>query len=194
LSRADLVEPDPVAAACLDALRARGETVSTAESLTAGLVCATIATVPGASDCLRGGLAAYATDVKSSALGVDPALLEQHGAVSAQCAEAMARGARGLFASDWAVATTGVAGPAEQEGQRVGTVFLAAATPHGKAVTRALRLPGGRDDIRRGAVRAALDLLLEQVAECPAKHAVEDTDEHAARARRDAPDLPVDQG
>jgi nicotinamide-nucleotide amidase len=190
LSQADPAKPDPAAVACLDALRARGETVSTAESLTAGLACATLATVPGASDCLRGGLAAYVTDVKASVLGVDAALIEQYGAVSAQCAAAMAHAARVLFASDWAVATTGVAGPAEQEGQPVGTVFVAAATPHDVAVTRELSLAGSRDDVRRGAVRAALDLLLEQAVEPAVEHAVE----RSGPTRRAAPDLPVDQG
>jgi nicotinamide-nucleotide amidase len=157
---ADSSGPDPVAAACLDAFRARGETVSTAESLTAGLLCATLATVPGASDALRGGLAAYATDVKTSVLGVDAAVVERHGVVSAECAEAMARCARVLFDADWAVATTGVAGPTEQDGRPVGTVFVAAAGPSDMAVVRALTLGGNRDRIRREATGAALSLLL----------------------------------
>jgi nicotinamide-nucleotide amidase len=153
-----------VAAACIDSLRSRGETVATAESLTAGLVCATLATVPGASDCLRGGLAAYATDIKSSVLGVDAALIERYGVVSAECAEAMARCARSLLAADWAVSTTGVAGPTEHDGRPVGTVFVAVAGPPGgeiRSALRALSLPGGRQEVRRGAVDEALGLLLE---------------------------------
>jgi nicotinamide-nucleotide amidase len=159
--------PFPTAAICLDILRSRGETLATAESLTAGLVCAALATVPGASDSLRGGLAAYATDVKSSVLGVDAALIERHGVVSAECAEAMAWRARDLFAADWAVATTGVAGPAMQDGRPVGTVYVAVAGPRDGAVDSAVRglsLPGDRAAVRQGAVDRALDLLLETVA------------------------------
>lgn len=156
-------QPDAVAAACLEALRARGETLATAESLTAGLVCATLASVPGASDCLRGGLAAYATDVKSSVLGVDPALIDRHGAVSAECAAAMARCATRLFGADWAAATTGVAGPTEQDGRPVGTVFVAVAGPAGESEVGALALSGDRAFIRRAAADAALELLLAHV-------------------------------
>jgi nicotinamide-nucleotide amidase len=157
--------PDPVAAACLDALRTRGESVATAESLTAGLVCATIATVPGASDSLRGGLAAYASDVKASVLKVDSALIDRFGAVSAECAAAMAHGARRLFAADWAVATTGVAGPAEQDRQPVGTVFVAVAGPSDDPMVGAFKLPGDRARVRRGAVQEALSLLLQALRE-----------------------------
>lgn len=163
----DPSRPHPVAAACVDVLRARGETVSTAESLTAGLVCATLATVAGASDCLRGGLAAYASDVKASVLGVDPDLIARHGVVSAECAEAMARAARGLFGADWAIATTGVAGPTEQEGKPVGTVFVSVAGPAGEAVVDALTLHGNRDQVRRETVDAALSRLLDLVAATP---------------------------
>jgi nicotinamide-nucleotide amidase len=147
-----------VAAGCLDALRAREETVSTAESLTAGLVCSTIAAVPGASDCLRGALVAYATQVKSSVLGVDPQLIRDHGVVSAECAAAMADAARQLFASDWSIATTGVAGPTDQDGQPVGTVFVAVSGADGVQV-RALALTGDRAAIRRQSADGALDLL-----------------------------------
>jgi nicotinamide-nucleotide amidase len=156
-------EPDPLAAACLDALRAQSATVATAESLTAGLVCATIATVPGASDSLRGGLAAYAADVKTSVLGVDTAVIDRYGVVSAECAEAMAQCARRLFDADWAVATTGVAGPTEQDGRPVGTVFVAAAGPLAEAFVRGLILSGDRGRIRRDATSAALTLLLGEL-------------------------------
>jgi len=156
-------EPDAVAAACLDLLRARHATVATAESLTAGLVCATIGTVPGASDALRGGLAAYATAIKTSLLGVDAVVIDRHGVVSAECAEAMAQCARPLFDADWAVATTGVAGPTEQDGHPVGTAFVAVAGPRGEAVVRALALSGDRGRIRREAVSAALTLLLREL-------------------------------
>jgi nicotinamide-nucleotide amidase len=161
----DAAEPDPVAADCLDALRARGESLATAESLTAGLVCATLASVPGASDSLRGGLAAYATDVKASVLGVDSTLIDRFGAVSVECATAMAQCARRLFAADWAVATTGVAGPTEQDGRPVGTVFVAVAGPVGDPVVGSLMLAGDRDRVRRGAVHRALALLSRALAD-----------------------------
>jgi nicotinamide-nucleotide amidase len=153
---------DLVAGRCLDVLRDRGQTLATAESLTAGLVCATVASVPGASDCLRGGIAAYATDVKTSVLGVDPGLIAAHGVVSAECAASMADRARALLGADWAVATTGVAGPTGQDGQPVGTVYVAVAGP-AAAVVRRLATDGTRGQIRRAAVDAALGLLLESL-------------------------------
>jgi nicotinamide-nucleotide amidase len=157
---ADSLDADQsLAAACLDALRSRAQSVATAESLTAGLLCAAFASVPGASDCLRGGLAAYASDVKTSILGVDRAVVDRHGVISAQCALEMAARAQDLFGSDWAVATTGVAGPTEQEGRPVGTVYVAAAGPDADAV-EGMSLSGARDEIRRAAVDAALRLLL----------------------------------
>jgi nicotinamide-nucleotide amidase len=147
-----------LAARCLDQLRASGQTLATAESLTCGLVAATLAEVPGASAVLRGGLAAYATDVKVSVLGVDSDLIQRFGVISAECAEAMARRARELFAADWAVSTTGVAGPDRQEDRLVGTVFVAVAGPD-LLHSDSLRLSGDRDEIRVGAVRAALNAL-----------------------------------
>jgi nicotinamide-nucleotide amidase len=155
-----------IAASCVDALRQRAETLATAESLTAGLVCSTLAEVPGASDVLRGGLAAYATDVKVAVLGVDPAVVAEHGVVSAACVQEMARRACSLFASDWALATTGVAGPTEQEGRPVGTVFVAVCGP-GRLETRELTLAGTRDDVRRGAVGHVLSLLSSTLATTP---------------------------
>lgn len=149
----------------LDSLRARGQTLATAESLTAGLVSSTLAAVPGASDVLRGGLVAYATEVKSSVLGVDAALIEEHGVVSSACAGAMAERARVLFEADWAAATTGVAGPTEQDGRPVGLVFVAVAGPGGGAHTEAHRFSGGRNAVREAAVDAVLGLLAAVAAE-----------------------------
>lgn len=153
-----------LAAACLGLLRGAGSTLATAESLTAGLVCATLAAVPGASDVLRGGVAAYASDVKVAVLRVDSTIVAGHGVISAACAAAMAAGARDLLGAGWAVATTGVAGPAQQEGKPVGTVFIAVAGP-GVARVRELALTGCRDDVRRGSVRAALELLRCELSE-----------------------------
>ncbi len=155
----DPVDPgQQVAAHCLDLLRHAGATVATAESLTAGQISATLASVAGASDALRGGLTAYATDVKIAVLGVDAALVAAYGAVSTQCAEAMARQALELFHATWALSATGVAGPGEQEGKPAGTVFVGLAGPDGVRV-RALSLAGSRNQIRAATVQAALTLL-----------------------------------
>jgi PncC family amidohydrolase len=159
--------PSSDVAATLRLLEERGETLATAESLTAGLVSATIADVPGASAVLRGGLAAYASDVKVDVLGVAPGIVQVHGVVSAECAEAMAAGANRLFGTDWAVSTTGVAGPTEQEGKPVGTVFVAVA--HRERVrSRELRLAGDRATIRGGATAAVLELLAAELGDAEA--------------------------
>ena len=150
-------------ARCLDALRARGESLATAESLTAGLVSATIAAVPGASDVLRGGLTSYATDVKVSQLGVDAATIARHSVISAEVAEQMAVGARALFGSDWAVSATGVAGPDSQDGHPVGEVYVAVAAARLTRI-RGLQLAGDRAAIRQQAVDAALALLEARLA------------------------------
>jgi nicotinamide-nucleotide amidase len=135
--------------------------------LTCGLIAAALADVPGASAVLRGGLAAYATDVKTSVLGVDAALVETYGVISRQCAQAMADRAAALFRSDWAVASTGVAGPDSQEGHDVGTVYVAVVGP-AAAQSVALQLSGGRNSIRAATVDAALALLeSELVANTP---------------------------
>ncbi|MET7316431.1 CinA family protein [Streptomyces thermoviolaceus] len=152
-------------------LKDRGETVAVAESLTGGLVAAEITTVPGASAVFRGSVTAYATDLKHRLLGVDATLLAQHGAVDPQVAAQMAVGVRKALDADWGIATTGVAGPDPQDGRPVGTVFVAVAGPArgeegdgcgGK--TTALRLNGGRTEIRMETVRSVLALLLGQIA------------------------------
>jgi PncC family amidohydrolase len=157
------VSPDPddatLAQECLRLLIRRGDTVATAESLTAGLISATLAEVPGASAALLGGVATYATQAKTSVLGVSQSVIDQYGVISAQCAASMARAVRGLFEATWGVSATGVAGPDRQEDREVGTVYVGVAGPDGVEV-RALRLSGGRGDIRLGSVGQALDLLL----------------------------------
>ncbi len=140
------------------ALEARGETVSTAESLTGGLLCAYLTAAPGASATVRGGVVAYMTEVKNTVVGVDAQLLQRHGAVSAPTALALAQQARLMFGSTWAIATTGVAGPTEQEGKPVGLVFAAAAGPDTEAVTE-LRLNGDRVRIREQSCAAAIGVL-----------------------------------
>ncbi|MET8248973.1 CinA family protein [Streptomyces sp. NPDC005202] len=152
-------------------LTVRGETVAVAESLTGGLVAAEITSVPGASKVFRGSVTAYATELKHDLLGVDATLLAERGAVDPQVAAQMAAGARKALRADWGIATTGVAGPDPQDGQPVGTVFVAVdgpfATESGAArggKTASLRLNGGRAEIRMESVRSVLALLLEQLA------------------------------
>ena len=133
--------------------------MSTAESLTGGRVAAALTSVPGSSLSYRGGVVAFASDLKVSLLGVSQAVVEQHGVVSAECAVAMATGVRELSGSTYAVATTGVAGPAEQEGKAVGTVHVGLCGPSGTS-TVALHLAGEREEIASAGVEAALTPLV----------------------------------
>lgn len=152
-------------------LSVRGETLAVAESLTGGLVAAEVTAVPGASKAFRGSVTAYATELKHRLLGVDITLLEQYGAVNPQVAARMAAGVRTALGADWGIATTGVAGPDEQDGQPVGTVFVALDGPFrpdsgsaGGGKVEALRLNGSRAEIRMESVRSVLALLLEELA------------------------------
>ncbi|WP_326739227.1 CinA family protein [Streptomyces sp. NBC_01022] len=147
------------AAQVLRLLVSRGETLAVAESLTGGLVAAELTSVPGASQAFRGSVTAYATPLKSEVLGVDAELLAARGAVDAEVARQMAAGVRRALGADWGVATTGVAGPEPQDGQPVGTVFVAVCRPCDTGKVAALRLNGGRADIRRESVRSVLELL-----------------------------------
>ncbi|MFJ6465090.1 CinA family protein [Streptomyces sp. NPDC091387] len=147
------------AARVLRLLVERGETLAVAESLTGGLVAAELTSVPGASQAFRGSVTAYATPLKSEVLGVDPALLASRGAVDPEVASQMAAGVRRVLGADWGLATTGVAGPEQQDGRTVGTVFVAVCGPGGAAKVATLRLNGGRADIRNESVRSVLDLL-----------------------------------
>ncbi|MBV7699443.1 CinA family protein [Streptomyces sp. TRM70350] len=152
-------------------LTVRGETVAVAESLTGGLVAAELTAVPGASKAFRGSVTAYATALKHELLGVDATLLAQRGAVDPQVAAQMAAGVRKALGADWGIATTGVAGPEPQDGQPVGTVFVALDGPLGPGSGSAgggkvetLRLNGHRAEIRMESVRSVLALLLRELA------------------------------
>jgi len=140
----------------------RGQTMATAESLTGGLVAATVVDVPGSSKVLRGGLVVYATDLKHALAGVDADLLAAEGPVSPAVAIELARGARSRCGADWGVSTTGVAGPDSQDGVPVGTVYVAVSGPGAEEV-RELHLAGDRPTIRAAAVQAALSLLWERL-------------------------------
>ena len=159
---------DLLAAEALELLRRQGLTLGLAESLTGGFLGATLTAVPGSSAVLRGGLVAYATDVKAALLGVDAALLAREGPVHGEVARQMAQGAAALLGADVGLATTGVAGPGPQDGVPAGTVFVAVAWPAGARVAR-LALPGDREGIRRRSVRAALGLLVDGPGAVPGR-------------------------
>ncbi|CAO5228799.1 competence/damage-inducible protein A [Frankia sp. AgKG'84/4] len=159
-------DEDSLEAVVLGMLATRSATLAVAESLTGGLLAGRLTDVPGASGVLRGAVVAYATDVKGSALGVDPGLLATEGAVSARTAAAMAAGVRERLGADYGLATTGVAGPAAQEGKPPGTLHVGLAGPDG-IVTRSVRLPGDRARVRTYAVVTALDLVRRTLAGLP---------------------------
>jgi nicotinamide-nucleotide amidase len=140
----------------------RDETLAVAESLTGGLLAATIVDVPGSSEVFRGGLVVYATALKESLAGVPGGLLAERGPVDPDVARALAAGAKDRCGADWGLATTGVAGPEPQDGVPVGTVYVACAGP-GTSEVRRLRLSGDRAAVRNATVIAALDLLAELV-------------------------------
>ncbi|HMI99197.1 MAG TPA: nicotinamide-nucleotide amidohydrolase family protein [Gaiellaceae bacterium] len=151
----------PVEEHVLDAARALGLSLATAESCTGGLIAAHLTSVPGASDVFRGGIVAYENEVKLAQLGVPEETLAAHGAVSAETAAAMAAGARESLEADVAIADTGIAGPAGGTPEKpVGLVYLHASAP-GVERGRELRLPGDREAIRRRATAAALHLVRE---------------------------------
>lgn len=159
------------ASALITALIARGATVATAESLTGGLVCAALTSVPGSSAVVRGGVVSYAVGVKADLLGVDPDLLERQGAVDPAVAVQMAVGARRVLGSDYAVATTGSAGPDPDPGGPLsgpippGRGFVAVAGPAGEIVVGFSCEGEDRAGVRRDAVDAALGLLGRVLAE-----------------------------
>ncbi|MDN5794254.1 MAG: CinA family protein [Intrasporangium sp.] len=138
------------------------QTIACGESLTAGLVSATIADTPGASVVLLGGVVAYAAEVKVDLLGVPIALIAEAGTVDPRVAVAMAEGVRVRLGATWGVSTTGVAGPGPAEGKPTGTVHVAVAGPGGTE-SRALRLTGDRADIRAATVEHLLRLLVERL-------------------------------
>lgn len=156
--------PDSLSVEIIEVARAQGWTVGVAESLTGGLVTAALISVPGASVVVRGGIVAYAADLKSSVLRVPGHVISQHGTVSQQCAEAMSRGACDVLGATFALSTTGVAGPEPSEGHPPGTVHVAVSarvTAREEAtVHQALHTCGSRIDIRSHATYEGLSLLL----------------------------------
>jgi nicotinamide-nucleotide amidase len=139
-------------------LRERQATVATAESLTGGRLAVLLTTVPGSSTTFVGGVVSYATSMKIGVLGVPEQVVTDHGVVSAECAVAMARGVRSLSGATYGVSTTGVAGPAEQEGHPAGTVFVGLAGPDGVSAV-SLELVGDRGRIQDRTCTEALAAL-----------------------------------
>ncbi|MCL1600325.1 MAG: competence/damage-inducible protein A [Actinomycetia bacterium] len=144
-------------------LETRGWTIGTAESATGGLVGRRLTSLPGASATFRGSVVAYASDLKTSILGVPESTIEDHGVVSEATAEAMALGARSVLGVDVAVAVTGSAGPEPLE-QPVGTMIVAVATPT-RSIVRTLHLPGDRERVRTYTATGALHLVLRAILE-----------------------------
>jgi len=141
-------------------------TVATAESLTGGLLGAALSATPGASATYRGGAVLYATETKASVIDVPLALLAERGPVDPDVAVAMADGVRAKFDATYGLATTGVAGPSEQDGNPVGTVYIALVGPTGPIVSK-LQLAGRRERVRQQSVLTALDMLRRQLAGLP---------------------------
>ena len=138
----------------IETLKARGETVSVAESLTGGGLGHALTQVPGASQVFLGGIIAYTADVKVNFLGVPRPTIDEFSVVSEEVAIAMANGAREKIGTTWAISTTGVAGPGDYMGIREGTVWIAIAGPINQ--TLLLTLDGGRDGVRQGAISSAI--------------------------------------
>jgi nicotinamide-nucleotide amidase len=157
--------PAPRATAAVEVLRSAAATLATAESLTGGRLAVLMTEIPGSSEVYRGGVVAYATDLKTGVLDVPAAVVEQYGVVSAECARAMAQGVRRLAGATYGLSTTGVAGPERQEDKPVGTVFVALAGPDGRDTVLALELVGDRAAIQERTCVEALDCVARIVGE-----------------------------
>jgi nicotinamide-nucleotide amidase len=140
-------------------LTERGQTVAVAESLTGGQLHSFLTDIAGASQVLRGGVVAYTNEVKTKVLGVSAELIEEHSAVSAEVAQAMARGVRQLTGADWALATTGEAGPNAATNSPVGKAFVGLCGPDGVCEAHDREFSGDRESIKRRSALYAIDLL-----------------------------------
>ena len=164
-----------------------GRTIATAESCTSGLLAARLTERPGSSAYVAGGVVAYANEAKVELLGVDPGLIERHGAVSEPVADAMAEGALRRFEANTAVAITGIAGPDGGTAEKpVGTVCWSVKVADGPGLTRTLRLPGDRADIRERSTTVAMHLLRRVLSEPAAETAVTGASADRASAHRAA--------
>ena len=151
-------DADNMETVVLNLLREQGLTLGLAESVTGGLVSGRLTSIPGASDVLRGSVVSYSSEVKFDVLDVPRGPV-----VSEAAAVAMAEGARRVLGADVALSLTGVAGPAEQDGQPVGTLCIAVAMNGRSTVSTTLRMPGQRDQMRQMSVISSLDFLRKQL-------------------------------
>jgi len=145
----------PLAQDVVKRLKRKKMTLATAESITGGGLGAAITSVPGASDVFLGGLITYSDQSKTKFLDIAKRILTKHTAVSEEVAIAMAQSARKQFGTDYAIATTGVAGPGKAYGQKAGTVWVAIDSKKGP-ITLCLALSGTREDIRHATIQSAL--------------------------------------
>ena len=150
------------AEALIRALTEKGLTVATCESLTGGMICSTLVDVPGASKVVRGGLVTYQTEMKTLLAGVDAALIQAEGVVSATVAKAMAQGARERLQADIAVSATGMASPGGPDEPPAGTVFVGVASAKGVRAI-GLHLTGDRQAIRQQTVEQAIQAIMEEI-------------------------------
>jgi nicotinamide-nucleotide amidase len=156
-------DDDDLAAVVLELCRERSLTIGVAESCTGGLLGARLTAIPGSSDVVRGGVIAYANDLKREPLGVDEAVLREHGAVSEPVVRAMAAGARRVAGSDIGLGVTGIAGPSGgSEAKPVGTVWLAVDLK-GDVEARLFRLWGGREEIRQRSAQWLLEMVRQKL-------------------------------
>ena len=145
--------------------RAKKLTISTAESLTSGAIASRITSVPGASEYFKGGIVAYANDVKIQQLGVSEDVLKSSGAVCAETVKQMAKGVQNLFGTDYAIATSGIAGPGGGTDEKpVGTVWIAIAGPK-EIVVEQFQMGKGRERVVEKTIFSALNLLLQLVSQ-----------------------------
>ena len=143
-----------------EAFTQTGRTLCCAESCTGGLLAGAITEAAGSSEYFKGGIVSYWAEVKAGVLGVPQQVIDEHGVVSCECAEAMAAGAARMLGCGYALSTTGIAGPDGAEpGRPVGTVWVGLHTPQGTSAT-CIQAHGNRQQVRREAVLTALDLLL----------------------------------
>ena len=158
------IDDDTLSSKAVDLLKGKGFTLAAAESLTAGLFMAELANEPGISSTLAGGVVVYNNDVKISQLGVEESLLDEHGAVSKECAASLAVNVQRKFASSVGVGITGAAGPTSHDGEPAGIVWIGIVLPDETPVTYKLDLSGTRNANRLRSARFALYYLIKELA------------------------------
>ncbi|MCZ9311367.1 nicotinamide-nucleotide amidohydrolase family protein [Weissella koreensis] len=139
------------------------QSITAAESLTAGMFASELANVSGISTVFSGSFVTYSAVAKEQLVNVPMALVEEYGVVSAQVAQAMAKGAQARLKTDWAIGLTGVAGPDGLENHPAGTVYIGVSQPNGQVKTKLFNLVGDRMSVRQQAVECGAQLILELI-------------------------------